>query len=100
MHETTQEALFCGKGVRRRLRQLREQPGDVPGQLRVPRNRARYQLSLSPLVRDLTADKSRIEIQNAPAAREATDRHAIVHLARVHHDYVTSLRFDLADHAP
>jgi hypothetical protein len=100
VHETTQEALFRRKTVRRGCLQQREQTGDLPGKVRVPRNRARYQLLLCRFVRNLTGYKRGIEIQNSPAARGAIYWYAIMHLARVHHNYVTSFRFDLTDHAP
>jgi hypothetical protein len=77
-----------------------EQPDDVPGELRVSRNRAHDQLSVDRLVGDPTGDKSWIEIENPPASRDAIHRHAVVHLAGVHHDHVASLGFDLTDYAP
>ena len=77
-----------------------EQPDDVPGELRVSRNRAHDQPSVDRLVGDLTGDKSWIEIENPPASRDAIHGHAVVHLAGVHHDHVASLGFDLTDYAP
>ena len=88
-HDTMQQALF-----------RREQPDDVPGELRVSRNRAHDQPSVDRLVGDLTGDKSWIEIENPPASRDAIHGHAVVHLAGVHHDHVASLGFDLTDYAP
>jgi hypothetical protein len=35
-----------------------------------------------------------------PPSRDAIHRHAVVHLAGVHHDHVASLGFDLTDYAP
>jgi hypothetical protein len=99
-HKTVQEALFCRKAIWREILDLCEQPSDMPGQLRIARNRAHDQLAASLLVRDLTGHKAWIEVENPPAACFVTHWHAVMHLAGVHHDHVTSLGLDLTDDAP
>src|SRR6266852_4925897 len=99
-HKTAQEALFCRKAIWCEILHLREQPNDMLGQLRIARNWTHDQLPACSLVRDFAGHEGWIEIKNPPAARFVTHRHAIVHLAGVHHDYVTSLGLDLTNDAP
>src|ERR1051326_44521 len=66
-----------------------KQLGQESGQERIARNRTHNLAWTSEFLVCFRGNDSRVEIDDPPLSREAVERFAVVHFARVHHDDVS-----------